>query len=154
MGDPLLLQNQLCFPLYAAAKETVRCYRAYLDPLGLTYTQYIAMMALWEHKKMTISEMGRLLYLDSGTLTPMLKKMEQAGLVMRTRSATDERNVEITLTDAGWEMREKATHVPSGMAQFVNLEPGEVIQLYHLLYKLLDQEVCKDNRTLKKVVYN
>ena len=120
MGDPLLLQNQLCFPLYAAAKETVRCYRAYLDPLGLTYTQYIAMMALWEHKKMTISEMGRLLYLDSGTLTPMLKKMEQAGLVMRTRSATDERNVEITLTDAGWEMREKAMHVPSGMAQFVN----------------------------------
>ena len=143
MGDPLLLQNQLCFPLYAAAKETVRCYRAYLDPLGLTYTQYIAMMALWEHKKMTISEMGRLLYLDSGTLTPMLKKMEQAGLVMRTRSATDERNVEITLTDAGWELREKAMHVPSGMAQFVNLEPGEVIQLYHLLYKLLDQEVCK-----------
>lgn len=143
MSDPLLLQNQLCFPLYAAAKETVRCYRAYLDPLGLTYTQYIAMMALWEHKKMTISEMGRLLYLDSGTLTPMLKKMEQAGLLMRTRSATDERNVEITLTDAGWEMREKATHVPSGMAQFVNLEPGEVIQLYHLLYKLLDQEVCK-----------
>lgn len=143
MGDPLLLQNQLCFPLYAAAKETVRCYRAYLDPLGLTYTQYIAMMALWEHKKMTISEMGRLLYLDSGTLTPMLKKMEQAGLVMRTRSATDERNVEITLTDAGWELREKAMHVPSGMAQFVNLEPGEVIQLYHLLYKLLDQEVTK-----------
>lgn len=143
MVDPLLLQNQLCFPLYAAAKETVRCYRAFLDPLGLTYTQYIAMMALWEHKKMTISEMGRLLYLDSGTLTPMLKKMEQAGLVMRTRSATDERNVEITLTDAGWEMREKATHVPSGMAQFVNLEPGEVIQLYHLLYKLLDQEVTK-----------
>lgn len=143
MGDPLLLQNQLCFPLYAAAKETVRCYRAFLDPLGLTYTQYIAMMALWEHKKMTISEMGRLLYLDSGTLTPMLKKMEQAGLVMRTRSATDERNVEITLTDAGWELREKAMHVPSGMAQFVNLEPGEVIQLYHLLYKLLDQEVTK-----------
>ncbi|MBO7188043.1 MAG: MarR family transcriptional regulator [Tidjanibacter sp.] len=143
MGDPLLLQNQLCFPLYAAAKETVRCYRAYLDPLGLTYTQYIAMMALWEHKKMTISEMGRLLYLDSGTLTPMLKKMEQAGLLMRTRSATDERNVEITLTDAGWELREKAMHVPSGMAQFVNLEPGEVIQLYHLLYKLLDQEVTK-----------
>ena len=143
MSDPLLLQNQLCFPLYAAAKETVRCYRAYLDPLGLTYTQYIAMMALWEHKKMTISEMGRLLYLDSGTLTPMLKKMEQAGLVMRTRSATDERNVEITLTDAGWEMREKAMHVPSGMAQFVNLEPGEVIQLYHLLHKLLDQEVTK-----------
>lgn len=143
MRDPLLLQNQLCFPLYAAAKETVRCYRAYLDPLGLTYTQYIAMMALWEHKKMTISEMGKLLYLDSGTLTPMLKKMEQAGLVMRTRSVTDERNVEITLTDAGWELREKAMHVPSGMAQFVNLEPGEVIQLYHLLYKLLDQEVTK-----------
>lgn len=143
MRDPLLLQNQLCFPLYAAAKETIRCYRAFLEPLGLTYTQYITMMALWEHKELTISQLGRMLYLDSGTLTPMLKKMEQAGLLLRTRSATDERNVEITLTDAGWELREKAMHVPSGMAQFVNLEPGEVIQLYHLLYKLLDQEVTK-----------
>lgn len=143
MRDPLLLQNQLCFPLYAAAKETVRCYRAFLDPLGLTYTQYIAMMALWENEKMTINQMGKLLYLDSGTLTPMLKKMEQAGLILRTRSATDERNVEITLTEAGWDLREKALDVPSGMAKFVNLDPGEVIQLYHLLYKLLDQEVCK-----------
>ena len=143
MRDPLLLQNQLCFPLYAAAKETVRCYRAFLDPLGLTYTQYIAMMALWENEKMTINQMGKLLYLDSGTLTPMLKKMEQAGLILRTRSATDERNVEITLTEAGWDLREKALDVPSGMAKFVNLDPGEVIQLYHLLYKLLDQEVCR-----------
>ncbi len=121
----------------------MRCYRAYLDPLGLTYTQYIAMMALWEHNSMTVSQMGRLLYLDSGTLTPMLKKMEQAGLLMRTRSIADERNVEITLTEAGWELREKALHVPEAMAKFVNLDPGEVLQLYHLLHKLLDQDVTK-----------
>lgn len=143
MRDPLLLQNQLCFPLYAAAKETVRCYRAFLDPLGLTYTQYIAMMALWEHKQLTISQLGRMLYLDSGTLTPMLKKMEAAGLLIRTRCAEDERNVMVTLTEKGMELREKALHVPREMEKYVNLDSGEVLQLYHLLHRLLDQEVTK-----------
>lgn len=137
MKDPLLLENQLCFPLYAAAKEVVRCYRPFLDPLGLTYTQYIAMMALWEHKSLTISELGKLLYLDSGTLTPMLKKMEQAGLLVRRRSETDERSVVINLTPKGEALREQAVNIPDEMAQYVRLNANDTIQLYHLLHRLL-----------------
>lgn len=137
MKDPLLLENQLCFPLYAAAKEVVRCYRPFLDPLGLTYTQYIAMMALWEHKVLTINQLGKLLYLDSGTLTPMLKKMEQAGLLVRRRSETDERSVVINLTPKGEALREQAVNIPDEMAQFVKLNANDTIQLYHLLHRLL-----------------
>lgn len=137
MKDPLLLENQLCFPLYAAAKEVVRCYRPFLDPLGLTYTQYIAMMALWEHKSLTISALGKLLYLDSGTLTPMLKKMEQAGLLVRRRSETDERSVVVNLTPKGEALREQAVNIPDEMAQYVKLNANDTIQLYHLLHRLL-----------------
>lgn len=137
MKDPLLLENQLCFPLYAAAKEVVRCYRPFLEPLGLTYTQYIAMMALWEHKVLTINQLGKLLYLDSGTLTPMLKKMEQAGLLVRRRSETDERSVVINLTPKGEALREQAVNIPDEMAQFVKLNANDTIQLYHLLHRLL-----------------
>ena len=137
MKDPLLLENQLCFPLYAAAKEVVRCYRPFLDPLGLTYTQYIAMMALWEHKVLTINQLGKLLYLDSGTLTPMLKKMEQAGLLVRRRSETDERSVVINLTPKGEALREQAVNIPDEMAQYVKLNANDTIQLYHLLLRLL-----------------
>ena len=137
MKDPLLLENQLCFPLYAAAKEVVRCYRPFLDPLGLTYTQYNAMMALWEHKVLTINQLGKLLYLDSGTLTPMLKKMEQAGLLVRRRSETDERSVVINLTPKGEALREQAVNIPDEMAQYVKLNANDTIQLYHLLHRLL-----------------
>lgn len=137
MKDPLLLENQLCFPLYAAAKEVVRCYRPFLDPLGLTYTQYIAMMALWEHKVLTINQLGKLLYLDSGTLTPMLKKMEQAGLLVRRRSETDERSVVVNLTPKGEALREQALNIPDEMAQYVRLNANDTIQLYHLLHRLL-----------------
>lgn len=137
MKDPLLLENQLCFSLYAAAKEVVRCYRPFLDPLGLTYTQYIAMMALWEHKVLTINQLGKLLYLDSGTLTPMLKKMEQAGLLVRRRSETDERSVVINLTPKGEALREQAVNIPDEMAQYVKLNANDTIQLYHLLHRLL-----------------
>lgn len=137
MKDPLLLENQLCFPLYAAAKEVVRCYRPFLDPLGLTYTQYIAMMALWEHKVLTINQLGKLLYLDSGTLTPMLKKMEQAGLLVRRRSEIDERSVVINLTPKGEALREQAVNIPDEMAQYVKLNANDTIQLYHLLHRLL-----------------
>lgn len=137
MKDPLLLENQLCFSLYAAAKEVVRCYRPFLDPLGLTYTQYIAMMALWEHKVLTINQLGKLLYLDSGTLTPMLKKMEQAGLLVRRRSETDERSVVINLTPKGEALREQAVNIPDEMAQYVKLNANDTIQLNHLLHRLL-----------------
>lgn len=137
MKDPLLLENQLCFPLYAASKEVIRCYRPLLDPLGLTYTQYIAMLALWEHKKLTISQLGKMLYLDSGTLTPMLKKMEQAGLIVRKRSLKDERNVEVSLSKKGAALRAKAEGIPEQMSQYVRLSANDTLMLYNLLHRLL-----------------
>lgn len=133
----LKLENQLCFPLYACAKEVVRRYTPLLAPLGLTYTQYIAMMAMWEHKTLTVKRLGELLYLDSGTLTPLLKKMERAGWVSRQRSATDERVVVVSITESGEALREQAAEVPLKMAQCVGLEADDAKQLYQLLNKLL-----------------
>ena len=97
--DPLALENQLCFPLYAASKELTRRYKPFLDPLGLTYTQYVTMMALWERDGVTVTELGHRLYLDSATLTPLLRRLEDHGYVNRTRSKADERAIIITLTD-------------------------------------------------------
>ena len=135
--DGLKLQNQLCFPLYAASRETIKLYKPYLDKVGLTYTQYIAMMVLWEKKCVTVKEMGELLYLDSGTLTPLLKKMEQKGLLTRTRSTTDERSLNIQITEKGEALKDDALHIPAEMAKCVDLETEEVIALYSILYKLL-----------------
>lgn len=137
MNERLKLENQLCFPLYVCAKEVVRSYTPLLEPLGLTYTQYIAMMALWEHKSLTVKEMGRLLMLDSGTLTPMLKKMEKAGWLKRERSRKDERKVIITITDEGELLQEKAAEVSVRMAQCITLGNEEAIQLYTLLKRLM-----------------
>ncbi|MBQ9138447.1 MAG: MarR family transcriptional regulator [Alistipes sp.] len=137
MGDPLKLENQLCFPLYACAKEVIRAYTPLLSPLGLTYTQYIAMMVMWEHKEISIKEMSEKLMLDSGTLTPMLKKMEQSGWLVRRRSSEDERVVVLTLTEAGAELKQRAAEVPLKMAQCVKLDSQEAQTLYYLLNKLL-----------------
>ena len=134
--DPLKLENQLCFPLYVAAKEVVRKYRPFLDPLGLTYTQYIAMMVFWEHKSVTVGKLGEILRLDSGTLTPMLKKMETAGLVRRSRGSKDERVVEVTITEQGEALKEKAADVPLKMASCVSISPEEAVQLLAILKKL------------------
>lgn len=135
--DPLKLENQLCFPLYAAAKEVVRRYRPFLEPLGLTYTQYIAMMVLWEYKEITVSKMGKLLMLDSGTLTPMLKKMEASGLLTRLRSKQDERELIVTITQKGSDLREEAIKIPKKMASCVALDIEEAVQLKTLLSKLI-----------------
>ena len=135
--DALKLGVQLCFPLYACAKETVRLYKPYLDELDLTYTQYITMMVLWEHEKLTVKELGKKLYLDSGTLTPLLKKLEAKGLLKRERSKEDERNLFISLTDEGVAMKDKALHIPYDMAECVELDMEERVVLYKLLYKLL-----------------
>lgn len=137
MEEILKIENQLCFPLYAAAKEVVRRYRPLLDPLGLTYTQYITMMILWENRSITVSKLGDKLYLDSGTLTPMLKKMEQSGWIIRTRSKEDERKVLVTITTKGEALYYKALEVPKAMAQCVKLDSAESLELYRLLYKLL-----------------
>ena len=135
--NALKLENQLCFPLYACARETIKLYKPYLDELDLTYTQYIAMMVLWEKKSVTVKELGEALYLDSGTLTPLLKKMEGKGLLSRRRSEQDERSLIVSLTEKGEALREKAVIVPQKMAACVHIEPDEVRELYRLLYKLL-----------------
>lgn len=137
--DALKLSHQLCFPLYACSREIIRQYKPFLDELDLTYTQYIAMMVLWERKAVTVKELGTCLYLDSGTLTPLLKKMEAKGLLTRTRSARDERNLIVTITGAGEALRERAVKVPGLMAQCSPLEPQEAAELYRLLYKMLGQ---------------
>ena len=137
--DPLRLENQLCFPLYACARETIKLYKPYLDEMDLTYTQYIAMMVLWEKKAVTVKEMGAMLHLDSGTLTPLLKKMEAKGLLIRRRSTEDERSLIVSLTEEGEALRERAVDIPAKMSQCVNLEPEEARELYRLLYKLLQQ---------------
>ena len=133
----LKLENQLCFPLYACAKEVLRRYTPLLEPLGLTYTQYIAMMVMWEHKSISVKDMGKLLFLDSGTLTPMLKKMEKAGLIQRKRSEHDERMVIVTITDKGEELHDKAAEIPSKMAGCITLNNDEAMQLYTLLHKMI-----------------
>lgn len=135
--DPLKLENQLCFPLYAASKEVIRRYRPFLEPLGLTYTQYIAMMVMWEHKEVTAGRMGELLMLDSGTLTPMLKKMEAAGLVRRHRSTRDERELIVSITEKGMALRNLALAVPAQMASCTSLSLEEAVQLKKLLAKVL-----------------
>ena len=135
--DSLLLKNQLCFPLYACARETIKLYKPYLDELDLTYTQYIAMMVLWEKNSLSVKELGEALYLDSGTLTPLLKKMEAKGLLTRRRSTEDERSLLVSLTPEGRALREKALNVPTQMSQCLKLEPGEAADLYRLLYKML-----------------
>ena len=134
----LLLDNQLCFPLYACAREVVKRYRPFLDELGLTYTQYIAMMVLWETPSVSSRQLGRRLFLDSGTLTPVLKKLEAMGYVNRNRDERDERNLIVTLTDEGRALKTRAAVVPQQMASCLRTEPADAIQLYTLLHRLLD----------------
>ncbi|MCM1162059.1 MAG: MarR family transcriptional regulator [Roseburia sp.] len=136
--DCLKLENQLCFPLYACSKEVIRRYKPYLDKLGLTYTQYIAMMVMWEKKEMTVKELGEYLYLDSGTLTPVLKKLEEKKYVLRERSKEDERSLIVSLTQEGEKLKEQAVLIPKQLSACVNLEPQEAQQLYQLLYRLLN----------------
>ncbi len=135
--DLLKLENQICFPLYAAAREITKAYKPYLDPLHLTYTQYVVMMVLWEHKCISVKDLGLKLYLDSGTLTPLLKKLEQNGLLVRRRSTEDERVVLVELTEEGENLKEKAVEVPVQMSACVPLTGEEAMQLYGLLYKIL-----------------
>ena len=136
----LRLENQLCFPLYAASREIIRLYRPHLDALDLTYTQYITMMVLWEEREISVKQLGKRLYLDSGTLTPLLKSLEAKGYVTRTRSRDDERVVVVRLTDAGLALQEQAVAVPEGMKACLRLSPDEAAVLYKLLYKLLAEE--------------
>ena len=135
--DPLRIENQLCFPLYACSREIIKRYKPFLDEIDLTYTQYIAMMVLWEAGSVTVKELGERLYLDSGTLTPLLKKMEAKGLLTRARSPEDERQLVVSITPAGENLKKRALSIPQRMAQCSNLVPEEAATLYRLLYKVL-----------------
>ena len=137
-NEALKLKNQLCFPLYAAARRVTGVYTPYLKPLGLTYTQYIVFMVLWEQDGLQVSEIGERLLLDSGTLTPLLKKMEAQGYLTRTRSKIDERSVIVTLTEKGKALKTQVGEIPLKAAQCVRLTPEEGQMLYKLLYKVLD----------------
>ena len=135
--EALRLDNQLCFPLYACAKEIVRRYKPFLDEIDLTYTQYIVMMVLWEEREINVKELGSRLYLDSGTLTPVLKRLEQKGLITRQRDDKDERVLIVSITKEGYELKDKAVEIPVKMAGCVSLEPQDAAELYRLLHKLL-----------------
>ena len=137
--DQLKLENQLCFPLYACAKEVVKQYTPLLDALGITYTQYIVMLALWQYGDTNVKTLGERVFLDSGTLTPLLKKLAVQGLLARTRSSQDERNVLVHLTPAGEQMKERAREIPQQMRTCIPLDEQESMTLYHLLYKVLGQ---------------
>lgn len=137
--DPLRLENQLCFPLYACAREIVKAYRPHLDALGLTYTQYITMMVLWEEEHISVKDLGQKLHLDSGTLTPLLKKLESKGYLVRERSHQDERVVIACITDEGRKMKQAAVGVPQAMMrQMADFSRSDAKALYDLLYKLMD----------------
>ena len=136
----LLLESQLCFPLYAAARRVVNAYTPYLKPLGLTYTQYIVFLCLWEYGETTVGEICRRLYLDNGTITPLVKRMERDGYVTRSRCREDERVVRICVTERGWALREQAGEIPARLSGCVSLSREDAYQLYTLLYRLLKDE--------------
>jgi len=136
-NDPLRLDNQLCFPLYAASREIIKLYHDPLSKLGLTYTQYITMMVLWEEKSITVKDLGKRLFLDSGTLTPLLKALEKEGYITRTRSKEDERVLVVELTEEGKKLKEKAASVPSEVGKCVKLSAEDAKELYRILYLLL-----------------
>lgn len=136
--DILKLDNQICFPLYACGKEITRLYKPFLDELDLTYTQYVSMMVIWEQKRVRLKDLGDRLYLDSGTLTPLLKKLESKGYINRVVDKEDVRNLYIEVTDKGLELREKALEIPGKISCGVNLTEEEANSLYKTLYKLLN----------------
>lgn len=135
--DALKLKNQLCFPLYACSKEIVKAYKPYLDEIDLTYTQYITMMVMWEHKELRVKDVGRRLFLDSSTLTPLLKRLEEKGYVTRRRSAEDERDLIVTITEKGEALKEKAVTIPEQLGECAALDPKKARTLYTLLYELI-----------------
>ncbi|MBQ6930417.1 MAG: MarR family transcriptional regulator [Oscillospiraceae bacterium] len=135
--DDLKLENQMCFPLYAASREVIKQYKPYLDTIELTYTQYIAMLLLWENKTMTVKELGEHMYLDSGTLTPLLKKLEAKGLVNRVRSTEDERNLNVNITEKGEKLRDKALDIPCKVHDGTKLTPEELEIFLGVLNKIL-----------------
>ena len=144
--EAMKLGNQLCFPLYAASRNVISLYTPHLKPLGLTYTQYIVFLTLWERDGLTVGELCETLMLDNGTISPLLKKMQEAGYIRRTRSETDDRVVVVTLTEAGRAMQEKAKDVPAQVAACMDLSSEKAQTLYTLLYELLNNQKNKQTK--------
>ena len=136
--DNINLENQLCFPLYAASREVIKAYRPYLEEIDLTYTQYVAMVVVWQEKKISAKDLGKKLFLDSGTLTPVLKSLEAKGLLTRSRSLDDERVLMVEVTEAGENMRNTASAIPEKVSKCIKLDREEAYELHTLLYKLLE----------------
>ena len=140
MNEMMKLDNQMCFPLYAAARKVTGLYTPWLKELGITYTQYITFLVLWEKDGLTVGEICERLMLDNGTVSPLLKKMESAGYITRTRSDEDDRVVVITLTEQGRELQDKAKDIPEKVGGCIDLSPEKALKLYELLYELLGKE--------------
>ncbi|MFB5673579.1 MarR family winged helix-turn-helix transcriptional regulator [Paenibacillus terreus] len=143
----LKLENQLCFTIYACSREITKLYQPYLEQLGVTYSQYLVLIVLWERGQCTVKELGEALYLDSGTLTPLLKRLQTAGLIHRERSAQDERKVLITLTDAGSQLRHEALSIPDSIGGKICKDTEEFRSLLEQFNNLLDRvhQYNKDN---------
>ncbi|MCR5202409.1 MAG: MarR family transcriptional regulator [Lachnospiraceae bacterium] len=139
--DALKLENQLCFPLYAASREITKKYTPFLKKLGLTYTQYVVMLVLWDEKTTTVGSLCKKLYLDTGTLSPLVKTMEKKELLTRKRSENDERKVYITITKKGEALKEKAKDIPYSVGSCISLSPEDASNLYRILYSILDTDV-------------
>ncbi len=146
MNDVLALDQQLCFPLYAAGHLLTRLYRPLLDELDLTYPQYLVMLACWQQTPCAVGDLGRTLYLDTGTLTPLLKRLEEQGLLTRTRDQDDQRRVVIELTETGRALKERATKVPPALTCKIPLEPDEISATREVLHKLLNALAAADDR--------
>ena len=136
--ESLKLQNQLCFPLYSVSNSIIRSYKPLLDELGLTYTQYLAMMALWEKERLNEKELGECLFLKSNTLAPLLKKLQAKGFVSIQKNKKDARNIVISLTEEGRMLKDKAIHITSSIAKTLNISQQEAIKLYQILHKILE----------------
>ena len=137
--DCLKLENQLCFPLYACSREIIKRYKPFLDEIGLTYTQYVTMMVIWEKEQISTKELGTLLHLDSGTLTPVVKSLEGKGLISKERSGEDARHLIVTVTEKGTALKDDAVKIPEQMGACLNIDPRDAQQLYELLYKVMGQ---------------
>lgn len=137
--EVLKLERQLCFPLYAVSKEIVRKYKPFLDEIDLTYTQYITMMVLWEDNEILVKDIGAKLFLDSGTLTPVLNGLEKKGYAVRRRSETDKRDVYAVITEKGKALRDKAVEIPARIGDCVPLEPEKAMLLYQILHEMMEK---------------
>ncbi|MBY3618633.1 MarR family transcriptional regulator [Acinetobacter sp. CUI P1] len=135
----LLIENQLCFTIYACSREITKLYQPYLDKIGLTYSQYLVMLVLWERQQCTVKEIGEALFLDSGTLTPLLKRLQTAGLIVRERSTQDERKVLISLTEQGWGLQSNAACIPGKMMEETTMSSDETVELLEQFKSLLNR---------------